>query len=78
MVKQILKDIKGGGKEISQSYWKVKSGGMDFSQYFWSVPSRLDELSGGHLQVQRQETLLETFLVNSLQVEVQSCFIIAM
>ena len=41
---------------------------MDFSQYFWSVPSRLDELSGG---IQRQETFLETFLVNSLQVEIQ-------
>ena len=48
--------------------WKVKRGEMDFSQYFWSVPSRLDELSGG---IQRQETFLETFLVNSLQVEIQ-------
>ena len=48
--------------------WKVKRGDMDFSQYFWSVPSRLDELSGG---IQRQETFLETFLVNSLQVEIQ-------
>ena len=38
---------------------------MDFSQYFWSVPSRQDHLAG---TLQRQESLLETFLVNSLQV----------
>lgn len=39
---------------------------MDFSQYFWPVPSRLDELSGG-VDLHRQGTVLETFLVNSLQ-----------
>ena len=53
---------------LKKPCWKVKRGDMDFSQYFWSVPSRLDELSGG---IQRQETFLETFLVNSLQVEIQ-------
>ena len=57
-------------KEKAQNHWKLKVGGMDFSQYFWPVPSRLDELSGG-VDLHRQGTVLETFLVNSLQVEMQ-------
>merc|ERR1712223_270846 len=36
---------------------------MDFSQYFWPVPSRHDHLAG---TLQRQESLLETFIANSL------------